>query len=451
MPGGLLTDLYEVTMAASYLRRGLSGPATFSLFVRDLPPGRGFLISCGLADCLSFLENYRFAQDDLDYLATEQRFDDTALRALERLRFTGDVRAVPEGRVVFAGEPLLEVTAPIAEAQLVETVLLNHISFQTTIATKAERCVQAAGGAQVVDFAFRRTQGIDAALAVARASYIAGFAGTSNVEAARRYGIPATGTMAHSYIEAFPDEDAAFAAFTADFPDRTTLLVDTYDTIGGIKAAIRAARRAGQAHLAGIRLDSGDLGALAVQARRLLDREGMTLTRIVASGGLDEYRIAQLTAARAPIDVYGVGTKMGVSADAPYVDSAYKLVAYGDRPVMKLSAGKATAPGAKQVYRGALGDLVTLLDEPAPADMEPLLVPVMESGRRIARTESLQAARDRRAADVAALPDRVTRFRGPETVTVTLSQELRRCRDRLRAELTSRMPRARRPRRGTAP
>ncbi|MEU8345188.1 nicotinate phosphoribosyltransferase [Actinomadura meyerae] len=450
MSGGLLTDLYEVTMAASYLRRGMTGPATFSLFVRDLPPGRGFLISCGLADCLPFLEDYRLTPDDLDYLATEQRFDDTALRALERLRFTGDVRAVPEGRVVFAGEPLLEVTAPIAEAQLVETVLLNHISFQTTLATKAERCVRAAGGAQVVDFAFRRTQGIDAAFAVARASYIAGFAGTSNVEAARRYGIPATGTMAHSYIEAFPDENAAFTAFTADFPDRTTLLVDTYDTIGGVEAAIRAARRAGQAHLAGIRLDSGDLGALAVQARHLLDQEGMTSTRIVASGGLDEYRIAELTAAGAPIDVYGVGTRMGVSADAPYVDSAYKLVAYGDRPVMKLSAKKATAPGAKQVYRGPSGDLVTLLDEPAPADMEPLLVPVMESGRRIAPTEPLQAARDRRAADVAALPHQVTRFHSPETVDVALSEDLQRCRDRLRAELTARTSDARRSRRGDA-
>ncbi|CNE42117.1 nicotinate phosphoribosyltransferase [Mycobacterium tuberculosis] len=448
MSGGLLTDLYEVTMAASYLRRGMTGPATFSLFVRNLPPGRGFLIAGGLADCLSFLEGYRFTREDLDYLATEQRFDDGALRALERLRFTGDVRAVPEGRVVFAGEPLLEVTAPIAEAQLVETVLLNHITFQSTIATKAERCVRAAGGAEVVDFAFRRTQGIDAAIAVARASYIAGFAGTSNVEAARRYGIPAAGTMAHSYIEAFPDEDAAFAAFTADFPDRTTLLVDTYDTLGGVRAAIRAARRAGHVHLAGIRLDSGDLGALAFQARRLLDEEGMTRTRIVASGGLDEYEIAELAATGAPIDVYGVGTRMGVSADAPYLDSAYKLVSYEDRPVMKLSAGKASAPGAKQVYRGASGDLVTLRDEAAPAGMEPLLVPVMKSGRRIARTESPTAARDRRAADVAALPDGVTRFRNPETVAVTFSPELQRCRDRVRAQLASRLPDAGRSRRG---
>lgn len=449
MSGGLLTDLYEVTMAASYLRRGMNEPATFSLFVRALPPGRGFLIGCGLADCLTFLEDYGFTREDLDYLASEQHFDDTALRALERLRFTGDVRAIPEGRVVFAGEPLLEVTAPIAEAQLVETVLLNHITFQTTAATKAERCVRAAGGAQVVDFSFRRTQGIDAAMAVARASYIAGFAGTSNVEAARRYGIPASGTMAHSYVEAFPDEDAAFAAFTADFPDRTTLLVDTYDTLSGVKAAIRAARRAGRAQLAGIRLDSGDLGALAFQARRLLDEAGMTRTRIVASGGLDEYAIAELTASGAPIDVYGVGTRMGVSADAPYLDSAYKLVAYGDRPVMKLSSGKATAPGAKQVYRGDRGDLVALRDEPAPAGMEPLLVPVMESGRRVAPAEPLAAARDRRAADVAALPDRIARLRNPETGGVAFSPELRRRRDRLREELASRA--AGRSRRGVMP
>ncbi|WP_067796561.1 nicotinate phosphoribosyltransferase [Actinomadura formosensis] len=441
MAGGLLTDLYELTMAASYLRRGMSGPATFSLFVRKMPPDRGYLISCGLADCLSFLEDYRFAPDDLGYLADEQGFDDDTLRALERLRFTGDVLAVPEGRVVYAGEPILEVTAPIAEAQLVETVLLNHISFQSTVATKAARCVRAAAGAQLIDFAFRRTQGIEAGLSAARASYIAGFAGTSNVEGARRYGIPAVGTMAHSYIEAFPDEDAAFAAFTADFPDRSTLLVDTYDTPAGVEAAIRAARRAGLPHLAGIRLDSGDLGALAVQARRMLDEAGMTRTRIVASGGLDEHRIADLTRAGAPIDVYGVGTRMGVSADAPYPDSAYKLVAYGDRPVMKLSTGKVSAPGAKQVHRGPDGDLVALRDEPAPAGTEPLLVPAMKAGRRVGPAEPIGVARERCAADQAVLPCEITRLRAPETGSVRLSARLRECRDRLRAELTARVAR----------
>lgn len=437
MTGGLLTDLYELTMAASYLEHGMTERATFSLFVRRLPADRGFLVACGLADCLSFLEDYRFAPEDIDYLEREQRFGESTLRALEGLRFTGDVWAVPEGRVVFAGEPLLEVTAPITEAQLVETVLLNHVTFQSLVATKAARCVQAAAGADVIDFSFRRTQGVDAAMAVARASHIAGFAGTSNVEAARRHGIPAAGTMAHSYIEAFPDEEEAFTAFVGDFPDRSTLLVDTYDTLNGVRTAIRVARRAGLHHLPGVRLDSGDLGALAVAARRILDEAGMTQTRIVASGGLDEYRIAEIADRGAPIDTYGVGTKMGVSADAPVLDSAYKLVSYGDRHVMKLSAGKATAPGAKQVHRGPRGDIVSLRDEPAPPGTEPLLVPVMRGGRTIV-SEPLSAIRDRLTGELASLPGQVTRLRAPETGAVRLSDGLRRARDRLREELISR-------------
>ncbi|MEU9020363.1 nicotinate phosphoribosyltransferase [Actinomadura sp. NPDC048394] len=232
MTGGLFTDLYELTMAASHLEHGMTDRATFSLFARGLPADRGFLVACGLADCLSFLECYRFSPEDIDYLGRRQRFGTGTLRALEDLRFTGDVWAVPEGRVVFAGEPLLEITAPITEAQVVETVLLNHVTFQSLVATKAVRCVQAAAGAEVIDFSSRRTQGVDAAMAVARASHIAGFGGTSNVEAARRYGIPAVGTMAHSYIEAFSDEERAFTTFTADFPDRSTLPVGTYDTLG---------------------------------------------------------------------------------------------------------------------------------------------------------------------------------------------------------------------------
>ncbi|MFC5748306.1 nicotinate phosphoribosyltransferase [Actinomadura rugatobispora] len=444
MTGGLITDLYELTMAANYLRRGMNGPATFSLFVRDLPPDRGYLVACGLEDCLAFVEDYGFTEEDLDYLREEQHFDTATLRALEKLRFTGDVWAVPEGRVVFPGEPLLEVTAPIAEAQLVETVVLNHLTFQTSIATKAARCARAAGAARVIDFSFRRTQGIDSGLAVARASYIAGFAGTSNVEAARRHGLPAVGTMAHSFVEAFPDEQAAFEAFTADFPDRTTLLVDTYDTLDGVRAAIRTALRAGgPGLLSGIRLDSGDLGALAVQARHLLDQAGMSGTRIVASGGLDEFSIADLTAAAAPIDVYGVGTRMGVSADAPSLDSAYKLVAFEGRPVMKLSTGKATAPGAKQVYRRAERDVITLRDEPAPHGTHPLLLPVMRGGRRISPAEPLTRARERCEADINALPAPITRLRRPETATVRLSPRLEQTRDDLRADLLSRVRQAR--------
>jgi nicotinate phosphoribosyltransferase len=435
VPGGLLADLYELNMAASYLRRNMTGPATFSLFVRRLPPDRGFLVAAGLEDCLAFLEGFSFTPEDLHYLHREQGYDDEALRGLSRLRFTGDVHAVPEGRVVFAGEPLLEVTAPIAEAQLAETVLLNHMTFQTSVATKAARCVLAAAGAQLVDFSFRRTQGIDAALSVARTSAIAGFAATSNLEAARRYGLQAAGTMAHSFIEAFADEEQAFTAFAEDFPGKTTFLVDTYDTERGIRAAIAVARRMRLQPPVAVRLDSGDLADLARLARGLLDAAGLPDARIFASGSLDEFAIADLVAGQAPIDAYGVGTKMGVCADAPYLDSAYKLVAYAGRPVMKLSPGKITEPGAKQVYRGPAGDVLALSGEPALPGHEPLLVPVMHGGRRLAASEPLQAAHRRCAADLAWLPPEAKSLRAPAAVTVTVSPQLTALQERLTQEL----------------
>jgi nicotinate phosphoribosyltransferase len=404
VPGSLLTDLYELNMAASYLRRGMTGNATFSLFVRRLPRTRGFLIAAGLEDCLAFLESFSFSPDELDFLRRTQDYDDAVLQQFSRLRFTGVVRAVPEGTAVFEAEPLLEVTAPIAEAQLVETALLNHLTFQTSAATKAARCVLAARGRQLVDFSFRRTQEIGAALAVARASAIAGFTATSNVEAARRFGLSTAGPMAHSFIEAFGDEEAAFTAFAADFPAKATFLVDTYDPAQGIRTAINAARRMRLASPAGIRLDSGDVAELAFLARRLLDEAGMRQARIFASGGLDEYAIAGLVSCGAPIDAYGVGTKLGVSADAPYLDSAYKLVAYDGACVMKLSTGKATLPGAKQVYRGPAGDILALHDEPPMAGHEPLLREVMRNGKRVAPAEPLRVARQRCAASLAWLP-----------------------------------------------
>ena len=432
MPGGLLTDLYELNMAASYLRRSMTAPATFSLFARRLPADRGFLIAAGLEDCLAFLEAFSFTGDDLAWLRETQGFGERDLEAFARLRFTGDVRAVPEGTAVFADEPLLEVTAPIAEAQLAETVLLNHATFQTCVATKAARCVLAAGGARLVDFAFRRTQGIEAGVAAARASAIAGFAATSNVEAARRYGLTAAGTMAHSFIEAFGDEEAAFTAFAEDFPGKTTFLVDTYDTVRGVRAAAGVARRLGLPGPVGVRLDSGDLAALAVRARRLLDDAGLPGAQIFASGSLDEYAIADLVARAAPIDAYGVGTRMGVSADAPYLDSAFKLVAYDGRPVMKLSAGKMTLPGPKQVYRGpAAGDLLALRDEPAPPGRQPLLIPVMRDGRRLGPPEPMAVMRQRCAASLAWLPPRARALRAPTPVPVTISAAL----DSLRHDL----------------
>jgi len=406
-------------MAASFRRRGMHAPATFSLFVRALPSERGFLVACGLESCLEYLEGLAVGDDDLDAL-TALGLDDLTIEALAGLRFTGDVSAVPEGRVVHAGEPLLEVTAPIAEAQLAETYLLNQLTFATAIASKAARIRLAAGGRGLVDFAFRRTQGVEAAMTVARASAIVGFAATSDVEAARRFGLRASGTMAHSYVEAFDSEGEAFRAFAEDNPTNTVLLVDTYDAHTGVQRAIDVITRLGLGQTAGIRIDSGDLAALSREARRMLDAAGLTKTQIIASGGLDEYAIADLVAAGAPIDAFGVGTKMGVSEDAPSLESVYKLVAYDGRPVMKLQTGKATTPGPKQVFRGPSGDVIGLRDEAIPPGTEPLLIPVMEGGRRIHR-ESLDTARERFESDLNLLPETALHIRNPARVTVGMS------------------------------
>jgi len=409
MGRALLTDFYELTMAASYLRRGMTAPATFSLFVRRLPPTRGFLVAAGLEECLEFLEAFRFEEEDLAYL-TSLGFADEVLEAFASLRFSGDVWAIPEGRVVLAEEPLLEVTAPMPEAQLVETYLLNKISFHTAVASKAARCVLAAQGRfELVDFGLRRTQGLEAGMAAARASAMVGFGATSNVEAARRYGLTPSGTMAHSYVEAFPREIDAFRAFAGDFPERTTFLVDTYDTLTGVTRAIEVIRDLGLERHAAIRLDSGDLSALARGARRLLDDAGLTEVRIVVSGNLDEHRLARLVQDGAPVDVAGVGTRMGVSADAPYLDTAYKLVAYDGRPVAKLSTDKATYPGAKQVFRAAgLRDTLGLRDEAPPPGSDPILEPVMEGGRRLRGSEDLEVQRRRYESDAAQLPGSAT-------------------------------------------
>ncbi len=283
----LLTDLYELNMAASYLRRGMTATATFSLFVRSMPDMRGFLVAAGIESCLDRLQDFRFEEDDLSYLKETQGYEVRDLEAFRRLRFTGDIWAIPEGRVALAGEPILEVTAPLPEAQLVETLFLNEVTFETTIASKAARCVIAAGGRDVIDFSFRRTQGIEAGIDVARLSAMVGFAGTSNVEAARRHGLVAAGTMAHSYIEAFAGEEEAFRAFAQDFPGRATFLVDTYDTIAGIKHAINVIKELSLGGRLGIRIDSGDLVALSRRARTLLDQAGLKTVRIFASGGLD--------------------------------------------------------------------------------------------------------------------------------------------------------------------
>ena len=425
MSGALITDLYELNMAASYLRRGMAGPATFSLFIRQLPPSRGFLVAAGVENCLDFLERFSFTDDDLSWLRTAGFAEDT-IGQFEAIRFTGDVHTVPEGRVVFAYEPLVEVTAPIAEAQLVETYLLNQITYQTALATKATRCRLAAGDVELVDFALRRTHGIEAGMAVARVTAIAGFVGTSNVEAARRFGLVPSGTMAHSYVEAFPTEREAFLAFAKDLPGRATFLVDTYDTLKGVDAAIDVIRRLGLTADAGVRLDSGDLIELSRAARRRLDDAGLPWVRIFVSGGLDESDLERFRAARAPIDAAGVGTRVGVSDDAPFLDSAYKLVEFAGRAVMKLSTGKVSLPGAKQVWRRfpIESDVLASREEPGPTGAEALLVPVMRSGRRLGPPDTIEAARRRLDRDLAGLPHGARDLHDPRPPAVASSDRL---------------------------
>ncbi len=407
----LLTDLYELTMAASYFRESMDQEATFSLFIRGYPERRSYFVSSGLEHLLEIIPQYRFRGDSLAYLKGTGRFSPAFLDYLRRFRFTGTVRAIPEGRIFFANEPILEVSAPIIEGQLLETLLINVIQLETLVASKAARCVEAAQDRGIIDFGLRRTHGIDAGLKAARASYLAGFLGSSNVLAGKLYSIPVFGTMAHSYVTSFPTEMAAFRAYAEAFPDNTVLLIDTYDTVSGARKAVEIARSLADRgkSLAGVRLDSGDLAALSLEVRRILDEAGFAGVRILASGNLDEFRIAELIDAGAAIDLFAVGTRMGVSADAPYFDIAYKLVEYGGRPLLKLSTGKKTWVGKKQVYRfrsqdGVMDhDELCLLSEPAPGG-EPLLEPVIEGGRVVRGAESLAAIRSRFEAERKALP-----------------------------------------------
>src|SRR5216683_4405500 len=422
----------------------MTATATFSLFVRSMPDMRGFLVAAGIESCLDRLRDFRFEEDDLRYLKETQGYEVRDLEAFRRLRFTGDIWAIPEARIALAGEPILEVTAPLPEAQLVETLFLNEVTFETTIASKAARCVIAAGGRDVIDFSFRRTQGIEAGIDVARLSAMVGFAGTSNVEAARRHGLVAAGTMAHSYIEAFPTELEAFRAYAQDFPGRVTFLVDTYDTPTGIKHAIATIKELGPTGRLGIRIDSGDLVALSKQARKMLDQAGLPHVRIVASGGLDEFSIDQLVRDGAKIDAFGVGTRMGVSADHPYLDTAYKLVCYHGRPVMKLSRGKVTAPGRKQVFRRSrpFGDLIGLYDEKPPPGRQPLLEPVMIKGTRQATRSEIAEANARFAADLEHLPAEAKDIRSPRPPLVRPTPALRAMTSETRRGLVARNRRA---------
>jgi nicotinate phosphoribosyltransferase len=435
----LLTDLYALTMLQAYFEERMSEIAVFSLFVRRLPEQRNYLLACGLDDVLTFLETLRFDRPALAYLESLGRFSDAFLRYLEGLRFSGDVWAVPEGTPLFASEPIVEVEAPIAEAQLVEAFVMNQIHLQTVLASKAARVVEAAQGRPVVDFGLRRMHGIDAGLKAARAFHIAGVDATSNVAAGQAYGLRVAGTLAHSYIQAHDDEQEAFRIFARLYPD-TVLLVDTYDTLDGVRKVIALSREIGSSfRVSAVRLDSGDLGALAVTARRMLDAAGLHRVEIFASGGLNEAEISRLIAMGAPIDGFGVGTDMGVSRDAPALDIAYKLVEYAGQMRLKLSTGKVLLPGRKQIFRverDGLADRDVLGRRDETPVGRPLLQRVMAGGRRTsAGRVPLNQARALARSELQRLPARVRGLQ-PHTppYVVEISAALAQDQDRLRRE-----------------
>jgi nicotinate phosphoribosyltransferase len=398
----LLTDLYQLTMLKAYFERGMHEVAVFEFFVRKLPAQRNFFIAAGLEQVLEFLENLRFTDEDLAWLATQPGFDAGFLDRLAKLRFTGDIDAMPEGTAFFCDEPILRVAAPLPQAQLVETRLVALLHFSSLIASKAARCVLAAPGRLLVDFGLRRAHGAEAGLLAARAAYLAGFGGSATVLAGARFGVPLYGTMAHSFIQAHGREADAFVDFARAHPENTTLLIDTYDTEAGAQKVVELAPRLAREGIKvkAVRLDSGDLAAHARKVRRILDEGGCRDIRIFASGGLDEYELERLSAA--PIDGFGVGTSLVTSSDAPGLDCAYKLQEYAGVARRKRSEGKATWPGRKQVFRSAGGDLLGLASERHPGT--PLLQPVMRAGKRLAPAEPLEASRGRTRDQLAWLP-----------------------------------------------
>jgi nicotinate phosphoribosyltransferase len=409
----LFTDLYELTMAASFHAHGIDHVATFDLFVRSLPPSRNFLVACGIDDALTYLDGLSMSDAAAAYLRSLPEISGGLVDRLCALDFTGDVWGIPEGEVVFPNEPILRVTAPLIEAQVVETFLINCVASQTMVASKAARVAIACKDREFADFSARRDHGLDAALKGARAAYIGGASSTSLVVAGQRYGIPLSGTMAHSYVMSFDDELEAFRSFARDFPEGSTLLIDTYDTEEGARRAVQVAEELAPegVRLRGVRLDSGDLGRLARCVRTILDDAGLHDVAIVASGDLDEYRITELVASGAPVDVFGVGTQLGTSADAPYLSGVYKLVEDVHGPRIKLAEGKVTVPGRKQVWRVGEGtesayDVLALEDEEV-AGGRPLLEPMITGGRRLAASPPLDEIRCRRQAAVGALPSRL--------------------------------------------
>ncbi len=456
MPSALLTDLYELTMMAAYVDHRKDDPATFELSFRALPGesvlrspersrqgeggsqplrdggGWAYFIAAGIEDAIDAVTGLRFDRREIAFLETKGLFKPAFFRFLERFRFEGEVEAVREGTPVFPGEPILRVTARRTQAQLVESLLLNTVNFQTMIASKASRMVNAAarGGAVVLEFGLRRAHEEAAAMKGARAAYLAGAAGTSNVQAGRAYGLPLAGTMAHSFVMSFPTEREAFQAYARTFPDKPTLLIDTYDTLRGARNAVAVGRELARAggQLGGVRLDSGNLGALAKKVRKLLDAGGLAQARIVASGDLNEYKIAALVRAGAPIDVYGVGTDLISARPVAVIPGIYKLVADGGGGRMKFSPDKHSLPGPKQVFRqtGAdgrySGDVIALAGEPAPGF--PLLTPAVRHGRRIRPLPPLSAMRAHALAEVARLPDALREIPVRDRYPVALSPGL---------------------------
>jgi nicotinate phosphoribosyltransferase len=428
--GPLFTDLYQLTMAAGYFEKKMDAPATFSLFVRPTFK-RPYFVAAGLQEALEQISAFNFSDGDLAYLNSLALFKPNFLEYLAQLRFEGDIYAVSEGSVFFGNEPLLEVTAPIIQAQLLETYLINVIGSATLIATKAARCVQAANQRPLVDFSLRRTQGQTAGMTVARSSYLSGFSATSNVLAGQRLGIPITGTMAHSFVTAFESELDAFRAYAGLFPDASVFLIDTYDTIRGARNAVIVALEMQQSghSLIGVRLDSGDMTTLSREVRRILDHAGLYDVKIYASSGFDEYQIEALLAQKAEIDAFGVGTKMGVSADEPYLDIVYKLVRFKNRNVKKFSPDKTTLAGPKQVFRkqGTDGkfmeDIIAMRTEEM-SHARPLLEKVMQNGQIQSPFASLDVIRDHCRQQLAGLTSNLKKANSCAIYPVTISAQL---------------------------
>jgi len=426
----LLTDLYQFMMLQGYIEEGLHEEAVFEFYVRQMPENRSFLIAAGLESCLRFLEDMRFSEEELQYLEQTHLFSSAMIDYLRNLRFTGDVHALPEGTVFFPNEPLIRVTAPLPIAQLVETRLINLLHFETLIATKAARCTLAAKGrAALVDFGLRRAHGAEAGLLAARAAYLAGFTGTATVPAETLYGIPVFGTMAHSYIEAHGSEEAAFLNFAVANPNNVTLLIDTYDTVKGAETAAHVADMLSVRgiRVRAVRLDSGDLCELSRIVRSILDERGFPDIQIFASGNLDEYTVEDLLSRGAPINGFGIGTKLDTSADVPYLECAYKLMEYAGEPRLKKSSGKATYPGRKQVYRLMCDERMaqdTIGLEGEPLEGSPLIEKVMDKGKRLKNPEDLKTRAQYTREQIRALPASLRDLAGTGPYPVLISQAL---------------------------